>query len=131
MNELLRDLAPGSVILDLGCGAGSFDSGDSQFTTVRLDLEPSSVRVSNFIQADAARLPFRADCFDLGVSNHSLEHLENLASALEEIARVLKSTVFSKLYSPAHRHPIYASSETSRRRPQDSGPRWSRFLLSL
>jgi hypothetical protein len=26
--------------------------------------------------------------------------------------------------------PIYASSETSRHRPQDSGPRWSRFILS-
>jgi hypothetical protein len=26
--------------------------------------------------------------------------------------------------------PIYASSETSRHRPQDSGPRWNRFLLS-
>jgi len=91
MNELLRDLAPGSIVLDLGCGAGSFDSA-GEFSTVRVDLEPSTVRVSNFAQADAARLPFRADCFDVVVSNHSLEHLENLASALEEIGRVLKST---------------------------------------
>ena len=91
MHELLRALPPGAVVLDLGCGAGSFDSAGRQFTAVRLDLEAKSGRVSNFVQADAARLPFGAGCFDLVVSNHSLEHVDNLASALEEIGRVLKS----------------------------------------
>ena len=130
MNELFSDLAPGSVVLDLGCGVCSFDSAGMQFTAVRLDVEPKSARISNFVQADAARLPFGAGCFDLVVSNHSLEHVENLASALEEIARVLKSTVFRSSIARPTDTPIYASRETSRRRPQDSGPRWSRFLLS-
>jgi SAM-dependent methyltransferase len=90
MNELLRNLLPGATVLDLGCGAGSFDSTASQFTTVRLDLEPGSARLPNFVRADAARLPFRAGCFDVVVSNHSLEHVENLTGALEEIGRILK-----------------------------------------
>ncbi len=90
MNELLRNLPVGAMVLDLGCAAGSFDSAASPFTTVRLDLEPGSARVPNFVQADAAKLPFRAGCFDLVVSNHSLEHVENLAGALEEIGRILK-----------------------------------------
>jgi SAM-dependent methyltransferase len=92
MNELLRDLPPEAVVLDLGCGAGSFDSAAIQFTVVRLDLEPSSARVSNFVQADAARLPFPGGCFDVVISNHSLEHVENLSGTLEEIGRVLKPT---------------------------------------
>jgi SAM-dependent methyltransferase len=37
-------------------------------------------------------LPFRAGCFDVVVSNHSLEHVENLEGTLDEIGRVLKST---------------------------------------
>src|SRR5437870_6948714 len=37
---------------------------------------------------------------------------------------------FSKLNSPAHRSPIYASTATSRRQSQDSGSGWSRCLLS-
>jgi SAM-dependent methyltransferase len=79
-------------VLDLGCGGGSFDSAGSPFTTVRIDLERRSVQVPNFVQADAARLPFGAGCFDVVISNHSLEHVTELASALEEIGRVLKPT---------------------------------------
>ena len=37
---------------------------------------------------------------------------------------------FSKLNSPAHRALVYASTTTSRRPSQDSGPGWSRLLLS-
>lgn len=91
MNELLSVLSEAAVVLDLGCRAGSFHSDAGKFTVVRLDLEPGSLKASNFVQADAARLPFAANCFDLVVSNHSLEHIENLASSLEEIGRVLKS----------------------------------------
>src|ERR1700730_7776597 len=92
MNELLRDLPPGALVLDLGCGAGSFDSAGAHYTTVRTDLEPNSVPVCNFVQDYAASLPSAARCFDLVVSNHSLEHVENFPGALEEIGRVLKPT---------------------------------------
>ncbi|HLW76907.1 MAG TPA: methyltransferase domain-containing protein, partial [Bryobacteraceae bacterium] len=44
----------------------------------------------NFVRADAARLPFAAGSFDAIVSNHSLEHIENLEGALLEIGRVAK-----------------------------------------
>jgi SAM-dependent methyltransferase len=89
VNEILHILSQGAVVLDLGCGGGSFDAVESQFTVVRVDLEPQ--RAPNFIQADAARIPFRANSVDLVISNNSLEHFENLTICLEEIGRVLKS----------------------------------------
>ena len=77
-------------MLDLGCAGGSFPAEEWPFTVVRVDLERPRDRTSNFVQADAAKLPFPAASFDVVVSNHSLEHFENLDAALAEVARVVK-----------------------------------------
>jgi SAM-dependent methyltransferase len=90
VHEILRSLPPSARILDLGCAAGSFPVGDFPFTVVRIDLERPDTQASNFVQADAASLPFPAACFDAVISNHSLEHFDNLTASLEEIARVVK-----------------------------------------
>ena len=90
MHELLRPLPEGAVVLDLGCGRGTFERAGRQFKIVGVDLEP--LKTSDFVQADASRLPFITNCFDVVISNNSLEHIENLAGALEEIGRVLKSS---------------------------------------
>jgi SAM-dependent methyltransferase len=42
-----------------------------------------------FVQADAARLPFADGTFAAVISNHSLEHFDDLAGALGEIGRVI------------------------------------------
>ena len=89
MNEVLQSLSADAIVLDLGCAAGSFPMAEA-CTIVRLDLEIPKSRAPNFVQADASGLPFRSQCFDAIVSNHSLEHFENLAGALEEIRRVIK-----------------------------------------
>jgi SAM-dependent methyltransferase len=90
VHELLQDLPDEALVLDLGCGAGSFDADGSRYTVVRVDLEPKAIPGPNFAQADAAKLPFAANCFSVVISNHSLEHFENLTASLEEIGRVLK-----------------------------------------
>ncbi len=90
MNELLRNLHRGAVVLDLGCGGGSFETNDSPFSVVRVDLDRDALHASNCIQADAAKLPFAAGSFDLVISNHGLEHFENLSGSLAEIGRVVK-----------------------------------------
>jgi len=92
VNELLTTIAPGAAILDLGCGAGSFLLDDGSFAVVRVDVKRPDVHSTNFAQADAAKLPFPASHFDVVISNHSLEHFHNLAGALEEIGRVVKSS---------------------------------------
>jgi SAM-dependent methyltransferase len=86
VHELLRSLPAGAWVLDLGCGAGSFVSDQA----VRVDVERESLKGPHGVQADAAALPFPDRCFDVVISNHSLEHFENLAGALAEIGRVVK-----------------------------------------
>ena len=92
MHELLRALPAGAKVLDLGCGAGSFTFAGAPFVVVRADLEREGLQSGNCVQADAARLPFPASCFDLVIANHSLEHFADLAAALREVGRVLKAS---------------------------------------
>ena len=91
MIELLNDLPPGAVVLDIGCDTGSFEFSKNSITVVKVDLElRSGSPASNFVQANAAWLPFGERCFDMVVANHSLEHFENLDVCLAEIHRVIK-----------------------------------------
>lgn len=90
MHEILQNLAPGQRVLDLGSGPGSFDASTGPFIALRADLDRPAAAAPNFVQADAAHLPFAHGTFDALISNHSLEHFEDLSSALAEIGRVLK-----------------------------------------
>jgi SAM-dependent methyltransferase len=90
MHEILRTLSPGAVVLDLGCGGGSFESGEIPLTVVRIDLERPSPAPRDFVQANAAQLPFADSQFAAVISNHSLEHFDDLQGALAEIGRILK-----------------------------------------
>ena len=57
---------------------------------VRVDLDRQAPAPPNLVQADAARMPFPDHCFDLIISNHSLEHFGDLAGSLREIGRVVR-----------------------------------------
>ena len=91
MDEILRNLGVGTRVLDLGSLTGSFPADCCPGTlAVRVDLErPVSSSCDGFVQADAARLPFRDRCFDAVIANHSLEHIQGLPAALAEIGRVV------------------------------------------
>jgi SAM-dependent methyltransferase len=91
MLDLIAGLPPGSRVLDLGAGAGSFQSDRRDLTIVRVDLEIRAARNPGcYVAADAARLPFPAAAFDLIVSNHSLEHFPELEATVSEIGRVIR-----------------------------------------
>lgn len=91
MHEILRHLPEGACVLDLGSRSGSFDPSLYPVRTIRLDVDfPESAVRADFVQADAARLPFRDSAFDAIIANHSLEHFERLPAALEEMRRVVK-----------------------------------------
>src|SRR4051812_30871317 len=87
MHEILRHLPAGSFVLDLGCRTGSFPESDTAARVVRVDRDfgPGA----RFVQGDAAKLPFADGTFAAVISNHSLEHFDNLAGALSEIRRVI------------------------------------------
>src|SRR5260370_16981384 len=91
MHEILRNLPAGSLVLDLGCSAGSFPQKATCATIVRVDRELPQNRENHiwFVQGDAARLPFADRRLAGVISNHSLEHFDDPASPLPEIAPLL------------------------------------------
>jgi SAM-dependent methyltransferase len=105
MYEILARLPSGSLVLDLGSGAGSFDTSAS-LTVIRADLDPPPCRepmsrgTNNFIRCSAAHLPFRNQLFHAVICNHSLEHFEDLENSIREITRVLAPDGFLYIAVP-------------------------------
>ncbi len=91
MHEILSRLNERARVLDLGSGPGSFPPGATPARVVRVDAERPAAAPENFVLADAARLPFPSGSFDAIVSNHSLEHIADLAGAVREMLRVLRA----------------------------------------
>lgn len=90
MHEILRAMGAGCRVLDLGCKEGSFGiecCPDAQI--VRLDRLFTTTG-ADFVQADAARLPFRNGTFDAVIANHCLEHMDDADGVLREIGRVAR-----------------------------------------
>ena len=90
MHEILTNLKEGVLVLDIGCGDGSFRQEVTNATTVTVDREPPKKQGerTRFVQCDAAALPFMDGTFAAVISNHSLEHFDDLARSLREIGRV-------------------------------------------
>ena len=96
LERLRRDF--GGRLLDIGCGTGFIiDLAVDLFDDVRgIDLTPAMlahVRLRPNVQvytADAARLPFEADCFDVVSAYSFMHHLQDLDPVLAEAHRVLR-----------------------------------------
>jgi SAM-dependent methyltransferase len=132
MHEILKKLQADSLVLDLGCAEGSFPQNATLAVVVRVDREAPNDRANctRFVQANAATLPFADQTFAAVISNHSLEHFDDLAGTLREIGRVTRpsgslfvavpdtSTLTDKLYrwlarGGGHVNAFTSSSETA------------------
>lgn len=89
MEEIFAALRPDARVLDLGSRAGSFPAARCPGRVVRADIEPAA-SPDDFVQCDAARLPFRGGSFAAVISNHSLEHFADCDAALREMGRVIE-----------------------------------------
>jgi SAM-dependent methyltransferase len=94
------------AVLELGCGPGhlweeNLDRLPAGWDVTLTDFSPGmldearrnlsrAARAFRFEQADAQRIPFEAERFDLVVANHMLYHVPDRAAACVEIRRVLK-----------------------------------------
>jgi SAM-dependent methyltransferase len=109
MHELLAALEPGAVVLDLGCGNGSFDYADfphlsihavDRFTPEHLDQFPRHV---DFCMSLAEELPYSDSTFDLVIGNFVFEHFSDLASAIREVDRILRRDSYLYMSVPNSR----------------------------
>jgi ubiquinone/menaquinone biosynthesis C-methylase UbiE len=98
------DPKPGESVVDIGCGSGSYHIPLVQRgARIILALDTSAGMVSRSqqqanahglpvlaIEASAERIPVPDASYDLGMANHVLFHVADVAAALRELARVLK-----------------------------------------
>jgi SAM-dependent methyltransferase len=90
--------SPTSRLLDVGCGEGYGSSllTVAEYVGVDVDrevVERAGDRYGNertsFVLSDGARLPFAERSFDIVTSFQVIEHVEDVATYLQEIRRVL------------------------------------------
>jgi glycosyltransferase involved in cell wall biosynthesis/2-polyprenyl-3-methyl-5-hydroxy-6-metoxy-1,4-benzoquinol methylase len=102
MLPLLVKLPSVECALDLGCHDGSWLENVSANFKVGVDMDPvSRYRGIEMVKADVTRLPFKADAFGLVSSLDVLEHLEEPALGVDEIARVLENNGLMLLTTPS------------------------------
>lgn len=99
-DALLSSLpAPGRLTLDIGCGEGRVtrDLRGLGHRVVGVDVAPSMVAAAraadpegDYMEADAAALPFEDGAADLAVAFMTLMDMDDMAGAIREIARVLE-----------------------------------------
>jgi ubiquinone/menaquinone biosynthesis C-methylase UbiE len=106
----------GKGLLEIACGRGGFScllaargarvaGVDFSGAALKLALHktagnghgPAPV---NFIQADAQRLPFASEAFDVVISCETIEHLPDPEASLAEMARVCRSNGLLYLTTP-------------------------------
>ncbi len=96
MDSLLSQLTAGNVVLDLGCGYGSFHYEAYPFRTLATDLhlpdELLKIRRPGveYFQADSNTIPLRNESVDAVICHNTLEHFAAYEETLSEIRRVLK-----------------------------------------
>lgn len=100
--DRIRELgAPGHNVLDVACGGGFLtnDFAKRQFNVTGVDISPDSIRTARahdvthsvrYLVADAYRLPFEDNSFDIVTNMDFLEHVDNPRDVIKECSRVLK-----------------------------------------
>jgi len=97
-NEILNNLI-GVDILEVGCGRGYLAkkmSNRKQIKTVTaadiviLDKIKGDSDAIKYIESNIENLPFKDKQFDTVVCTHTLEHVQNLHTAINELRRVTK-----------------------------------------
>jgi ubiquinone/menaquinone biosynthesis C-methylase UbiE len=91
--------APGRLTVDIGCGEGRLtrDLAALGHRVVGVDVSPTMLAAAReadpkgqYVEADAAKLPFEDGAADLAVAFMSLMDMDDMRRAATEIARVLE-----------------------------------------
>ncbi len=110
LNELGYNLDSNSVILDFGCGEGKrvYEYRNAGFNSFGVDINLNHANdLLRLIHAtNGYRIPFNDETFDFVFSEQVFEHVQDYASALSEIWRILKPGGFSLHLFPSKYIPI-------------------------
>lgn len=95
--RIIDVLRPEHRVLDLGAGAGIVSQMNFRGRAAKIygaDIDPRVTRnpcLDEGVIAEATRLPFPDDYFDVAFADNVLEHLDRPEAVLSEIRRVLRS----------------------------------------
>lgn len=115
---ILNQVAPGSKVLEIGCGGGHAASklASLGYNVTAVDFSSVAVALAKkkygktvkFVQGNACSLNFPANYFDAVLSIELIEHLENVDQHLEEVHKVLKPQGYYIFKTPnAFLHNLY------------------------
>jgi len=96
-------------VLDVGCGNGGIANAFADQAGIwGVDIEDKRRDgfPTNFSVVDSELLPFEGDTFDLVVSHHVIEHVEDQELHLSELHRVLRPDGLAYLATPNRSSPI-------------------------
>jgi len=108
---------PGEIILDVGCGVGTFAFHSAKLgaKAFGIDYSPESIKAANalcvrfgitqnvsFVVGDAAQLPYKNEYFDKIVTADFIEHitLNEKEALVREMYRVLKPEGIAVVFTP-------------------------------
>ena len=100
MDTILATLGPDQLVLDLGCGGGSFQYPAYKCKIIGIDVQLRRDELTTpdhrvfYLEAESHALPLEPSSIDFAVCNHSLEHIARLRETLAELGRVLKPAGF-------------------------------------
>ncbi len=102
-----------AVILDNGCGLGTYLEAFAPFTPHRFGLELELDRAQKaltvapgIVQAMGETLPFASESFDFVFSNEVIEHVADDRLALAEMVRVTKMNGRILIFCPNRWYPV-------------------------
>lgn len=102
----------GYKILDVGCGNGQigryFCDGNSVYSVDVVDQRDNKDASVKFNLIQDEKLPFEDGLFDIVISHHVIEHVEDQGLHLQEITRVLKQDGLIYLGCPNRGSPFMA-----------------------
>ena len=90
---LLGRVESHSVVLDLGCGRGSFQYQECRGRIIGMDLtlpeEATHQARIAYVRGDSSAIPLHDASIDVVLSHHTLEHFLDYKATLAEIRRIL------------------------------------------
>jgi SAM-dependent methyltransferase len=95
LQDFMRRLAERTVVLDLGCGYGSFHYEACSCRVIAMDVSVPEHGVKTttsrirYVCADSSAIPLDSASVDAVVCHHTLEHFADYKTTLAEIRRVL------------------------------------------